>query len=207
MSPLFRRAPLVRAEIALYGPRRAAALLTPAEGRWPEHARADRVGIALATVALAARHCAPSRWGPLQAELVAAAQGIAATSEGPLPGGLVDLDRLGPGGWLEVVPWEGEGRLRVVTELARSSVGPVPKLVQRPGESGPALEIAALALLIAVAVDLEQDRLALALGVEGLMAWHRDSDRQASPRDAFAFALVHAADRLAASGGSLPPGL
>lgn len=207
MPPLFRRSALVRAEVAIYDPRNCAATLEPARGRWPDAERADRIAVGIGTAALAVRHGAPSRTEALMEGLVGLATGVASAAEGPLPGGLVVLDRLGPGGMLMVVPWEGPGRLRVVTDVVGSARGPVPRLVDRPAEAGPALEIAALALLIAVAVDVEGDRLALALGIEGLLAWYREADRLSPPGDALAFALARADARIREGGGALPPGL
>lgn len=203
---LLRRSSLVRAEIALHGPRRVAALLHPAPGRWPGHEREDRLAIALGTAALAARHATPARWEPYRDLLAPLARGIAAAGRAPLPGDLVRLDGLGPVGPLAVVPWEGEGRLAVETDLIDSPRGSVPRLLVRPREAGPGVEIASLGLVIAVAVDALDDRLALALGLEGLLAWHRDSDRLAPPRDALAFALAHADERLGEAGRALPPG-
>ncbi|MBY0396861.1 MAG: hypothetical protein K2X91_10400, partial [Thermoleophilia bacterium] len=67
---------------------------------------------------------------------------------------------------------------------------------------------AALALLVALGADAgADDRLRLALGVEGLVAWYRDSARSTPPRHALAFALDHAGRRLAEAGRALPPGL
>jgi hypothetical protein len=207
VSPLFRKVPLVRAEVALHGPRRAAVLLHPADGRWPESERADRLAVGLGTAALASRAAPPPRWEAYRAALVTLAARVARSPAGPLRGDLVDLTALGQSGLLQVVPWEGEGRLGVETEIVTSSSGLVPRIVDRPDEAGPALEIASLALLIALAADADEDRLALALGVEGLMAWHRESDRQAPPRAALTFALAHAEDRLREAGRTLPPGL
>lgn len=207
MSPLFRKVPLVRAEVALHGPRRAAVLLHPADGRWPGAERADRLAVGLGTAALASRAAPPPRWEAYRAALVTLAARVARSAPGPLRGDLVDLTALGQSGLLQVVPWEGEGRLRVETEVVTSSSGLVPRIVDRPDEAGPALEIASLALLIALAADADEDRLALALGIEGLMAWHRESDRQAPPRAALTFALAHAEDRLREAGRTLPPGL
>jgi hypothetical protein len=207
VSPLFRRRPLVRAEMALHGPRRVAALLHPAPGRWPDHERGDRLAIGLGTLALAARFTTPNRWEPYRDTLAPLAHGIAAAGDGSLPGDLVWLDALGPVGRLEVVPWEGPGRLGVETDMIDSPRGFVPRLQVRPKEAGPGMEIASLGLLIAIAVDAVEDRMALALGIEGLLAWHRDSDRLAAPRDALMFALAHADERLREVGGSLPSGI
>ncbi len=208
MSPLFRRsAPRVRAQIALHGPRRAAVLLHPAPERWPDHEREDRLAMAVGGLAVAARHTTPTRWEPFLSLLPPLARGIAAAQDGIVPGGIVILDPLGPVGALDVVAWEGPGRLGVEMELVGSAVGPVPRLTVRPREAGPGMEIAALALAIAVAVDSDEDRLALGLAIEGLVAWHRESDRLNPPRDALAFALGHAGARLQEVGRVLPVGL
>ena len=92
-------------------------------------------------------------------------------------------------------------------QLLESHAGPVPRLADRPQESGPFAEVAALALMIALAVDREEDRLPLALGAEGVIAWFRESDRRAAPRNALAFALAHADERLKQAGRpGLPTG-
>ena len=56
--------------------------------------------------------------------------------------------------------------------------GPVPRMTREPESAGPVKEIAAIALLVALAADAgPDDRLALALGIEGLLSWFRESDR------------------------------
>lgn len=202
------RAPLVRAEVALYGPRRAAALLHPADGRWPAHEDADRLALGVGMAALAAHRASEARWEAYRDALARAATGIAAAGREPLPGDLVALERLGVAGPLAVVPWEGPGAARVEAELLATRGGLVPRLAGAPATAGPAKEIAALALLVALAVDADTEgRLALALGVEGVVAWFRQSDRLAASRNALAFALAHAEERLSETGRSLPPGL
>jgi hypothetical protein len=205
---LFDRAPLARAEVAFYGPRRAAVLLHPAEGRWPAHENADRLALGVGTAALGAQNAPEARWAAYRDALARTAAGIAAAGSDPLPGDLVPLDALGVRGPLAVVPWEGPGTARVVSEVIGTRGGLVPRIADAPGTGGPAREIAALALLTALAADaLADERLALALGVEGVVTWFRDSDRRAAVRNALAFALAHAQGRLAETGRSLPPGL
>jgi hypothetical protein len=205
---LFDRAPLVRAEVALYGPRRAAAMLHPATGRWPEHEGADRLALGVGMAALGAYQSPEARWTAYREALARVATGMVAAGPEPLPGDLVPLDGLGVPGMLAVVAWEGPGRARVEAELLAPRGGLVPRLADAPAASGPGREIAALALLVALAVDGDADaRLALGLGVEGVVAWFRESDRRAAPRNALAFALAHARDRLGEAGRSLPPGL
>jgi hypothetical protein len=205
---LFERAPLVRAEVALYGPRRAAAMLHPAEGRWPVHEAADRLALGVGMAALPVHGSSEARWSAYREALVGVASGIVAAGGEPLPGDLVPLERLGVPGTLAVVAWEGPGAARVEAQLLLPRGGLVPRLADAPGTAGPAKEIAALTLLVALAVDGDAEaRLALGLGVEGVVAWFRESDRRAAPRNALAFALAHARDRLGATGRSLPRGL
>ena len=200
VTPLFRRTPVAAAEVAIHGPTRAAVLLHPAPGRWPEHEPADRLGLGVGLAALAAGTSSEARWPPFRDALAVLAGRLASAGPGPLPGDLVDLRPLGGSGGLAVVPWEGPGRARVEVQLLGSQAGPVPRLADRPGESGPFAEVAALALLIALSVDREEDRLPLALGAEGVLAWFRESDRRAAPRNALAFALAHADERLKQAG-------
>jgi hypothetical protein len=207
MGAVLTLVPVVRAEIALYAPARAAALLCPAEGRWPAHERADRVHVGLATAILAGQGAPGPRWQGYRETLAHVALGIAAAARGPLPADLAPLVRLGLPGVLAVVPWEGPGRLNAECHLLATRAGLVPRLARRPAAAGPGAEVAALALLIALAADREDDRLALALGVEGVLAWYRASDRRTAPRNALAYALHHARRRLEDVGRALPPGL
>lgn len=181
-------------------------LLHPAPGRWPASESADRLALGIGLTAIAAGGSSTGRWEAFRAALVGLASRIA-SAEGALPGDLVSLEGLGVPGTLAVVPWEGPGRARVEVELLETRAGLVPRVSDRPEESGPHAEIAALALLVALAADDDPDRLTLALGIEGVVAWFRESDRRAAPRNALSFALAHAHDRLAAAGRSLPPGL
>ena len=110
-------------------------------------------------------------------------------------------------GPLAVVAWEGEGRARVEEHLLETRGGLVPRLEDEPQEAGPLKEIASLALLIALAADADPDRMALALGIEGVLAWYRESDRLSPPRSVLAFAIAHSRDRLAEAGRPAPAGL
>lgn len=192
--------------MALHGPRRAAVLLHPAPGRWPAHETGDRLALGLGLAALAVSGSSQGRWEAFRTALVSLASRIA-PADGALPGDLVPLEGLGVPGALAVVPWEGPGRGRVEIQLLETRAGLVPRLADHPDEPGPHTEIAALTLLVALAADADPDRLTIALGIEGVLAWYRESDRRAAPRTALAFALAHARDRLAAAGRSLPPGI
>ena len=50
-------------------------------------------------------------------------------------------------------------------------------------------------------------RLALALAMEGLLAWYREAHRMTPPRQAVESARTHAIDRLTAAGRAIPPAL
>jgi hypothetical protein len=205
---LFDRTPLVSAEAAIYGPRRAAAMLHPAEGRWPGHEPADRLALGIGTAALGAYQSSDDRWTAYREALTRASTGIVEAGAEPLPGGLVVLDGLGVPGELAVVPWQGPGQATFRVDLLESRVGLVPRIAEASQAAGPVKEIGALTLVIALAVDADAEgRLELALGIEGVVSWFRDSDRRAPPRNALAFAIAHARGRLAETGGSLPPGL
>ncbi len=163
------------------------------------------LGVGLA--ALAAHGTPQGRWEAFRESLARLARGIADAQAGPLPGDLAPLDRLGVPGPLAVVAWEGEGRARVEEHLLETRGGLVPRLEDEPQEAGPLKEIASLALLIALAADADPDRMALALGIEGVLAWYRESDRLSPPRSVLAFAIAHSRDRLAEAGRPAPAGL
>ncbi|MGD9695013.1 MAG: hypothetical protein AB7V42_05060 [Thermoleophilia bacterium] len=202
--PPFRARALAGVRVTLYEADRAAAMLNAAEGRWPDHERADRVCLGVGLAACATQRCPDQRWPAYRDLLVHLAREVAATAGSPLPGGLAPLHDLGVRRTLDVVAWEGDGPVAVDAELVSSPRGTVPRLVKPKEDHGPVKEIAALALLIALAADAgRSDRLALAFAVEGLVAWYRDADRRSLPRDALAYALGHADRRLVELG--LPP--
>lgn len=206
-TPLIRRTPVARAEIAFYGPRSAAAMLHPGAGRWPAHETSDRLALGIGMVALAAQGSPDVRWEGLRSILTPLATRIAEGGEGPLPGDLAPLEALGVPGCLAVVRWEGPGLARLEADLLSTRGGLVPVLAEHPAEAGPVKELAALALLIALAADADPGRLALALGIEGVLAWYRQSDRLSPPRNALGYALAHVRERLSASGMPVPAGL
>jgi hypothetical protein len=203
---LGRRRALARARVSLYGPGRAGVLLEPADGRWPDHERADRLRLGAGLVAIAANKLPGRWWEPFRDALVAAAE--AASGPDAIPGDLVPMEPFGARGFLRVEPWSGEGRAEVVAELGPSAVGPVPVLRKGVHGEGPGFAVAALALLIALAVDADEDgRLALALTVEGLVGWYRDTHRMAAPHKGVTYALEHAVARLDDAGRPVPPDL
>jgi hypothetical protein len=169
----------------------------PASGRWPGDEADDRLTIAAGLAAIAGHKSPDTRWPAFRTALVELAKGINQAAEGPLPGDLLSLDELGASGELVIVDWQGEGRARVEVELVKARAAVVPVLSASPDEAGPFREVAALALILADAEDADaHQRLRLALAVEGIIFWFRDSDRRAPPRNALAFALNHVDVRL-----------
>jgi len=178
-------------------------LLEPADGRWPEHERADRLRLGASLAAIAANKLTGRWWEPFRTALVTVAE--AASGPDPIPGDLVALEPFGSRGVLRVEPWAGEGRAEVVAELGPSPVGPVPVLRKGIHGEGPGFAVAALALLIALAVDADEDgRLALALTLEGLVGWYRDTHRLVAPHKGVTYALEHAVARLDEAGRPVP---
>jgi hypothetical protein len=201
---VIRRRPLARALVTLYGPAKAAVLLEPGAGRWPEHERADRLRLGVGMAALATNRMAERWWEHFRAGLVAFATGVA-RAEGDLPADLVSLEGISTHGPLVVVPWDGPGRSELTAELRAAPVGPVAALGGDVVKSGPGLPTGALALLVALAVDADADgRLALALSIEGLVGWYGESHRLVAPRNAVTFALAHAVARLDDVGRDVP---
>ena len=171
--------------------------LRPVDDRAPEHDADDRLGIVVGMAALAANKAPDSRWPALRTAIVELAKGINQSPSGPLPEDLVSLDEFGAPGELAVVEWQGEGRARVEVQLIKARAALVPYLAATPDEAGPFREIAVLALGLAMAeVASAHERTRLALGLEGIVFWFRDSDRRAPPRNALAFALNHVEVRL-----------
>lgn len=197
---------LLSAEIVFYGPVRTAVRVTPGHGRGPEHEADDRLALVIGLASLAANKAPDNRWPALRTSMVALAKGINQAAPGPLPGDLVPLDELGAQGDLVVVEWQGEGRARVEAQLIKARAAQVPHLAKTPDEAGPFREIATLALAMAMAEDAPaHERTRLALGLEGVVFWFRDSDRRAPPRNALAFALNHVEVRLKERAGDMHP--
>jgi hypothetical protein len=198
----------VRAEVGLATPARAGVLLEPAAGRWPVHEAADRLALAVGVLAHAVQRSSDPGWEALRAAVAPLARGLVAAGAEPLAGDLVPMEAFGARGWLTVVPWEGRGRSGLRAELVTAAVAPAVVLRDPPARGGRAMPLAALALMLALAADADPDgRLALALAAEGVVNWYRESHRLTPVRQAAAFALVYAADRLAEAGRPVPPGL
>ena len=197
---------LLSGEILFYGPLRTAVRTHPAAGRGPKEQADDRLALVISLAALAANKAPDNRWPPLREAMVDLAKGINQAPPGPLPEDLVPLDQLGARGDLLVVDWQGEGRARVEVQVVKARAAIVPHLAATPDEAGPFREIAALALALAMAEEADaHERTRIALGLEGVVFWFRDSDRRAPPRNALAFALNHVEVRLEEKAGDVHP--
>jgi len=206
---LFRTRPIVAAEVALYAPAQAAARLHPAAGSEGGDAAGDPILMGVGLAAVIGHEMPETRRAGMWECLVEAASGIAVLPVGDDPARLVHLGPLGIPEYLEVVPWGGTGRGRVAAEVVAGGAGArVPRITDRPAFAGPSAEIATLALVSHIAAVVgADDRLALALGLEGVIAWYREAHPMSPPHDALRFALVHAADRMQEAGRAIPPGL
>ncbi len=203
---LFRARASVRAGVLLHAPARASARLETG----PADAQTDVApAVVMGTGLVAAAHhrCPEPRRAGFAECLVEVASGIARAGAGDLPFALVHLGPLGVRDYLELVEWDESARGRIDAEVIAGRGGAVPRITAAPEFAGPSVEIAALALTAHLAGPADADlRMALALGVEGVLAWYREADPRTPPRDALAFALAHAADRMAEAGRSMPAG-
>lgn len=205
---LFRARPFVTAEAVLISGERCAARIAPAPGRPPGTEAADAVIAAAGAVAVAWNRAPESRVEGMRECLVELAQAVAS---GPPPERAVHLGPLGGRDFLSLEPWGADGRGRVEVEVARNRAGHlVPRLAASPEFAGPSVEVAALALVQHAAGGPARDadaRLALALSVEGVLAWYREGHQLTPPGDALAYALAHAGERMDEAGRTTPPGL
>jgi hypothetical protein len=201
---------LVRTDVALLAPGRAAVRMRPCPGRWPDHARPDRLVLAAGAAAWAIHRLPEDRGDLFMDGLRPVSAAIAGAGAGALPSDLVPVTGVGTGSTLALVPWDDVrpgSRAHVAFHLDDAPVGPVVVLRDAPRHPA-ALAPAALAVLLATAEAADAEgRLAIGLGIEGVLAWYRESHRMASPRDAVTFALAHARDRLAAAGRPAPADL
>jgi hypothetical protein len=206
---LFRSRPALTAEVALHSASRASVRVAGRDLA-DEPAAASQVRAALGCVAVAHHRTFEARLGGFEECLVELAQAVAALGDGPAPERMVHLGPLGVGDFLLLDTWADSGRGRVVFEIVSARAGrEVPRLGDSPSFAGPSVEIAALAVAQHVATraaPTDDLRVALALGIEGIVSWYREAHRMSPPHDALAFALAHLAERLAESGRRLPDG-
>lgn len=206
---LFSPRPVLVVEVALHRAACASArVVGPQEQHPVDPGQAARA--ALATAALAYHRVFDARRSGLEECLVELAQSSAGLSADHEAVRMVHLGPLGVSDFLVLEAWESQpARGRVVVEIvAGRGDRLVPRLAEAPDFAGPSVEVAALAAIQHVAGcygdgDL---RLALALGIEGVIAWYRQADRMSPPHDALTFALAHVGDRFAESGRRPPPG-
>ena len=192
----------------LYPPNRVAIRVEGKLGRWPEFEDGDRLTMAVGFCALAAAKTAASRLEPLKESFRNVATAIAQTQTGALASDVAPLDVFSAPGMLEVVEWHGPGQVEIEADLVGSAAGRTPRIRTEPKTSGPTREIAALGALIATANHADPDlRLSLAFGVEGMLAWYRQSAASSSAKDVLTFAMAHAGERLDEIGRSLPAGV
>lgn len=194
LPQMWKRQPIVLAEVALTGTRRAAVRLTG------DPSAMQARTLAAGAVALAAARLDDNGWATLRPAVIELAEAIAATSSGPLD----PIARIpGRGGAEEVrlVAWEESMRPNVTLEVVHSASGPVPRRSRSSSSAAGALGMAALAVPAAIASHLTgNDRLGLAFTLEGVLAWLADSDRRAPARAGSAYALDHADRRIAELG-------
>ena len=196
-----RRTPLVTTTIDLYEGSRVAVALLPAAGRWPKREGSDRLVIPLGIAAMALARAEESVLDRLRARLRAAAAALA------------DPDPWAPAadGWhervsgLRLVESDGPGQPRIVAQLVKSALGPVPT-VGRAAPGALALGAAAAAVMAVSLEETDADaRLATALALEGLLGWyHRADPHLQPPQQALAYSLRHADARLAEAGRKPP---
>jgi len=202
---LFRRRPLVRATVDLYGGSRAALRLEPAPSRWPEQEVSDRLTAGLGLAALALARAGDSVSARVRSHVMRLAAELSEQRS--------DADD-GPGDWAEgvagvaIVESEEIGQPRIELQIVSSAVGPVPTV----GRASPASLTLAAAAGVVLAASLEEDegelRLAAALALEGLLGWYREVDPHLQPpQQALAYAFRYAASRLEEAGRTVPPGL
>lgn len=207
---LFRSRPRTVAEVVLHSPSRVSARIDPGPGHAPSLLTdAERIHMAVGAVTLAYSQAPERRIQGLEECLVEVASAVAVEHPDDPLGRFVHLAPLGVQDFLVVEEWGDPGEGKVAFEVLSGRAGaPVPRLTGSPAFAGPSVEIAALALVCHVAGRSGPGaRLALALSIEGALAWFREADRLSPPAQAVTYALAHAAERLAQAGREAPPGL
>ena len=111
---------------------------------------------------------------------------IADSADGSIPEGILRASGRGAAPMeVRITDWpSARGGTRVRGVLTRSAVGPVTVLKSPPKSP----QVLGLAALVAGAWDARQEdahgRLALALAMEGMLAWYREAHRMTPPRQA-----------------------
>ena len=196
-------------DVAFPAPGEAAVRMDAADSGSGRGLAADRLDLALGLMAWTV-HRMHEDHGPAFGEAVRRlAAEIADSPDGTVTAGSVRASVRG-GRSLDVqfTDWpRGRGGTRIRIDLVRSAVGPVTVL----RHTGASPQVLGLAALVAAAWACSQEdahgRLALALAMEGLLAWYREAHHMTPPRQAVEAARTHAVDRLHDAGRSVPPAL
>jgi hypothetical protein len=138
----------------------------------------------------------------------AVATAIAGSPDGAIPPGTITVTTRTHGTVaVGLADWgDAPGGTVVAVDLVRAAVGVVP--VRSGSPPAPSLVLGGLVACAWDAMGADAPgRLAIALALEGLIAWYTEAHRLTPARDAVASARMHAADRLRAAGHALPPAL
>ncbi|MGB0731506.1 MAG: hypothetical protein ACPHET_06195 [Miltoncostaeaceae bacterium] len=199
------RRPKARIDVEMPAAGMAAVRITYPAGGTGRPPAADDLDLALGLIAWGFHRTHENEVRGIAERVRDLATAIAASPDGSLPAGTVRVGTRSRGTVdVALIPWSGDrGLTRITCELAGSAVGPVPVVKGSP--SAAALVIAGLAAAMWLAGEGDaDDRLALALSLEGLTAWYREAHRMTPARDAVHAARNHAADRLR-DAGRVPP--
>ncbi|MSO44635.1 MAG: hypothetical protein EXQ74_04940 [Thermoleophilia bacterium] len=201
---MFRR-PYARIDVVLLAAGRAAVRVDFPAGGTGRGEPADRLDVVLGLLAWTMHRTHESRGPAVSDSIRVLASAVADSADGSLPAGTVRGASRSQG-QMDVVleNWpSGRGGAYVRLDLVPSAVGPVPVL-----RGSPAPAILGIAALAAGAWDCAVEdlhgRLALALCMEGIVAWYGEAHRMSPPRDAVEFARTHALDRLVMAGRAIP---
>jgi len=196
---LFRRSPLLETRVDIDPVGRVVVAFAPEPGRWPHHEAVDRLVLPAGIAALALSRAGEASFDPVHAALRRFATAIAtdpSNGEAEMVHAMTGLDLV------DVVEAPAS---RVVVQLVRSRLGPVPT-TGRAGHA-PALLATAAGVVLGVsgAAAPSDARLAAALTLEGLLGWYRVADPHLQPpQQAVAYALRHADARMAERGRPSP---
>lgn len=199
---LLGRKPLVETTVDFDASGCVAVTFAPAPGRWPERERVDRLVMPAGIAALALARAADAVFDRVHAALRRIATTVASLpTDDP-------EERVGAMTGLRLEPLIMTPERRVVVQLLKSRLGPVPT-TGSAGHPSTLLAIAAgAALAVSTAPSPAEVRLAAALTLEGLLGWYREADPYLQPpQQAVAFALRHADARLAEQGRPSPASL
>jgi hypothetical protein len=201
MAPLLRRAPLVRTTVEFYGHDSASVSLAPAPKRWPGHEGADRLVVPLGIAALALARAEGAVMASVRDRLRHAARAI---SDPDLAAETPSTLFVAVSG-LRLAEKAEASEMRVVAQLVRSALGPVPT-IGRASYGSLTLADAAAATLAFFLAPLGSDfRLAAALSLEGLLGWYSIADPHLQPpQQAIAYSLRHAVARLSEEDRNVP---